>query len=78
MEKRNLWVVKWLASTPAAGECTQCRLQFSVPLPALQRVSDAQESLRKQFTEHKCAGTDKAGTDKTDKAGTDKKETVRA
>jgi hypothetical protein len=62
MEKRNLRVVKWLASTPSAGECTRCRRQFSVPLPALRRVSDAQESLRKQFTEHKCAGTDKEET----------------
>jgi hypothetical protein len=64
MKKRNLRVVKWLASTPVAGECTQCRRQFSVPLPALRRVSDAQESLRKQFTEHKCAGSDQAGKDK--------------
>ena len=62
MEKRNLRVVKWLASTPAAGECTQCRRQFSVPLPALRRVLDAQESLRKQFTEHKCAGSDREET----------------
>ena len=62
MEKRILGVVKWLAPTPAAGECPQCRRQFSVPLRALRRVSDAQESLRKQFTEHKCAGTDKEET----------------
>ena len=58
MEKRNLRVVKWLASTPAVGECTQCQRQFSVSLPALRQVSDAQESLRKQFAEHRCVGTD--------------------
>lgn len=54
MQTRNLRVVKWLASTPAAAECTQCQRQFSVPLPLLRRVSDAQESLRKQFAEHQC------------------------
>lgn len=54
MEKRNLRVVKWLASTPALGECTNCQRQFAVPIPALKRASDAQESLRKQFSEHKC------------------------
>lgn len=53
MQTRNLRVVKWLASTPAVAECTQCQRQFSVPLPLL-RVFDAQESLRKQFAEHQC------------------------
>ena len=55
MEKRNLRVVKWLASTPAIGECTNCQRQFTVPIPALKRLSEAQESLRKQFSEHTCA-----------------------
>lgn len=58
MQTRNLRVVKWLASTPAVAECTQCQRQFSVPLPVLRRVADAQENLRKQFAEHKCVATD--------------------
>jgi hypothetical protein len=54
MQTRNLRVVKWLASTPAVAECTQCQRQFSVPLPLLRRVADAQENLRKQFAAHRC------------------------
>jgi hypothetical protein len=35
------------------GVCTVCDRSFTVPLPAIKRVVDAQESLRVQF-EHKC------------------------
>jgi hypothetical protein len=52
--KRNLRVVKWLGQVPAVGVCTLCNRQFTVPLTAMKRVADAQESLRLQFTEHKC------------------------
>ena len=48
MEKRNLRVVKWLGTTPAVGVCYFCSST------ALKRIGDAQESLRAQFTEHKC------------------------
>lgn len=54
MEKRNLRVVKWLGAIPATGVCTLCQREFGVPLAALKRVAVAQESLRVQFTEHKC------------------------
>jgi len=56
MQIRNLKLLKWLASTPAIAACTQCQRRFSVPLPLRGRVSDAQESLRKQFAEHQCVG----------------------
>ena len=52
--KRNLRVTKWLGTIPAVGVCTFCDRLFYVPLTALKRVADAQESLRVQFTEHKC------------------------
>lgn len=56
MAKRNLRVVKWVRTVPAMGICTLCSLQFKVPATAMKRVADAQESLRVQFTEHKCKG----------------------
>jgi len=52
--KRNLRVVKWLGPVPAVGVCTSCSQTFNVPLSLLRRTTDAQESLRKQFAEHKC------------------------
>jgi hypothetical protein len=60
--KPNLRVLKWLGTIPAVGVCTACDVQFKVPTTILRRVADAQESLRKQFVEHKCrkiAGTEK-------------------
>jgi len=39
---------------PCSCVCTFCDRLFYVPLTALKRVADAQESLRVQFTEHKC------------------------
>jgi hypothetical protein len=54
MAKRNLRVAKWLGTVPAVGVCTHCNREFKVPITALKRVGEAQESLRKQFTEHKC------------------------
>jgi len=56
--KRNLRVVKWLGQVPAIAVCTLCNRQFKVPLTAIERVADAQGSLRLQFTEHKCKGDD--------------------
>ncbi len=58
MPKGNLRVVKWLGTVPAIGICTYCDRNFKVPLDALKRTSDAQESLRKQFVEHKCKRED--------------------
>ncbi len=52
MPKRNLRVTKWLGTIPAVGVCTLC--DRYVPLTALKRVADAQESLRVQFAEYKC------------------------
>jgi hypothetical protein len=54
MPKRNLRVLKWLGTTPAVAVCTFCNQEFKVPLAALKRVSDAQESLQRQFDQHKC------------------------
>ena len=54
MEKPKLQVLKWLGTVPAVGVCTFCDRLFNVPMTAMKRVADAQESLRVQFTEHKC------------------------
>jgi hypothetical protein len=35
--KRNLPVVKWLGTIPAAGVCTFCDRLFTVPMTALTR-----------------------------------------
>jgi hypothetical protein len=58
MAKRNLRVVKWLGTVPAIGVCTLCNREFKVPMTAMKRVADAQESLRVQFAEHKCKRED--------------------
>jgi hypothetical protein len=58
MPKRNLRVVKWLGTIPAIGVCTFCNCQFKVPMTAMRRVADAQESLRLRFAEHKCESED--------------------
>jgi hypothetical protein len=52
---RILRVTKWLGPVPAVAACSQCGREFKVPLTLLKRTLDAQESLRKQFAEHKCA-----------------------
>ena len=54
MPKRNLRVTKWVGTIPVVGVCTFCDRLFNVPVTALKRVRDAQESLRLQFAEHKC------------------------
>jgi hypothetical protein len=54
--RRNLRVTNWLGTVPAIGICTFCNREFKVLLTAMKRVADAQESLRVQFTEHKCKG----------------------
>lgn len=58
MTKRNLRVAKWLGTIPAVGVCTLCNRELKVPVSAMKRVADAQESLRLQFAAHKC----KSGT----------------
>ena len=67
MAKRNLRVAKWLGTVPSVGICTLCNREFDVPLTAMRRVADAQESLRKQFTEHKCAELASDTVNPTDK-----------
>jgi hypothetical protein len=62
MPKRNLRVIKWVGTVPAIGVCTLCNRQFKVPMTAMKRVSDAQGSLRVQFTEHKCKREDASQT----------------
>ena len=43
-----------MAGDHSGGVCTFCNREFKVPLNAMKRVADAQESLRLQFTAHKC------------------------
>jgi hypothetical protein len=54
MPTRTLRVEKWLGPVPGAAVCSQCGRTFTVPLTSLKRLTEAQESLRKQFAEHKC------------------------
>jgi hypothetical protein len=58
MVKRNLRVLKWLGMVPAIATCTQCNREFKAPLEALKRVSDAQENLQSQFSQHLCHQND--------------------
>jgi hypothetical protein len=58
MPNRNLRVSKWLGQVPAEGVRTTCSKIFKVPMTAMARTSDAQESLRLQFAEHKCKHED--------------------
>jgi hypothetical protein len=58
MAKPNLRVTKWLGTVPAVGVCTNCERTFKVPLESLKRTSEAQQSLRKQFAEHRCKRVD--------------------
>ncbi len=54
MAARVLRVEKWLGTVPAVAVCTHCGRDFKVPLALLKRTTEAQESLRKQFAEHRC------------------------
>jgi hypothetical protein len=58
MARCNLRVQKWLGTVPAIAVCTHCGREFNVPLALRKRTTDAQESLRKQFAEHKCSEED--------------------
>ena len=58
MQKRSLRVVKWMGTIPAIGICTDCAMNFKVPLEMLKRTSDAQIKLRKKFEAHKCERVD--------------------
>ena len=53
-QKRNLRVTKWLGMVPGVAICTLCNREFKVPLSAIKRVADAQQSLQAQFNGHKC------------------------
>ncbi len=63
MKARNLRVTKWLGPVPAVAVCSDCGREFKVPLALLKRTSDSQESLRKQFAEHKCADIERKQAD---------------
>jgi hypothetical protein len=52
--KRSLRVTKWIGTTPVIALCTACGRQFKVPLTALHRTSEAQQSLKLQFDVHQC------------------------
>jgi hypothetical protein len=53
-KKRTLKVTKWLGTVPVIAVCSACMQQFKVPLTALNRVAEAQQSLQMQFAGHKC------------------------
>ena|SRR6266536_5795355 len=55
---RRLRFVKWLSTTPAAGVCTICSREFTVPMNALKKATDAQASLQEQFDTHECEPED--------------------
>jgi hypothetical protein len=38
-------VVQWLGTVPAIGVCTLCNGEFEVPMTAMKRIANAQESL---------------------------------
>jgi hypothetical protein len=57
-QKRSLRIVQRLGSVPAVAVCTYCGTNFKAPVAKLNRTPDAQESLRRQFEEHKCERVD--------------------
>ena len=62
MGKRNLRVVKWIGTVPAAAVCTVCNRKFKVPMSFMKRVSDAQLILKNAFAEHECKSEDASQT----------------
>jgi hypothetical protein len=54
VQKRKLKVTKWLGTVPVIAACTACDREFKVPLTALNRVAEAQQSLHLQFAGHTC------------------------
>ena len=54
LPKPTLRVTKWLGPTPVIALCTLCSREFKAPLTVLKKMTEAQESLRLQFAEHKC------------------------
>jgi len=57
-QKRRLRVTKWLGMVPVIAVCSACSREFKVPLTALNRVAEAQQSLQLQFVGHTCEGLD--------------------
>ncbi len=43
-----------MGPVPCVAACTACGEQFTAPLSALRRVTDAQANLQEQFDRHKC------------------------
>lgn len=56
MQKRRLRVTKWLGTVPVIAICSACDRELKVPLTALNRVLEAQQSLQQQFDGHTCEG----------------------
>jgi len=57
-QKRKLKVTKWLGTVPVIAACSACGREFKVPLAALNRVAEAQQSLQLQFAGHSCEAGD--------------------
>ncbi len=52
--KPTLRVTKWMRTVPVFAECTHCGREFKVPMTALHSEVQARESLKLQFSRHKC------------------------
>jgi hypothetical protein len=53
--KPTLRVTKWMRTVPVFAQCTHCGREFKVPMTALHSEVQARESLKLQFSRHKCA-----------------------
>jgi hypothetical protein len=62
MPKRAVRIVKMLGSVPCVAACTACGQQFTAPLSALKRLTDAQANLQQQFDRHQCQNAESSGT----------------
>jgi hypothetical protein len=51
---KYLRVSKWVGQIPVVGVCTLSNRELRIPMIAMNRVSDAQESLKLQFAQHTC------------------------
>jgi hypothetical protein len=61
MPKRVVRIVKLLGSVPCIAACTACGKQFTAPMSALKRLTDAQANLQEQFDRHQCEPVESSG-----------------
>jgi hypothetical protein len=61
MTKRAVRIVKHIGPVPCVAACTACGRQFTAPVSALRRVTDAQAYLQEQFDRHRCEDEKRSG-----------------